>query len=169
MQHEQLYAELEAGSKILAGLLSGFTPEEARLKPDPDSWSPLEVVCHLYDEEREDFRPRLDGILHRPDAAWQPIDPAGWVRERNYNQRELPEILRGFLRERERSLHWLRSLATPNWESQCEASFGPIKAGDMLSSWVAHDNLHMRQLVKLRRARVERITAPYDVQYAGKW
>jgi hypothetical protein len=44
-----------------------------------------------------------------------------------------------------------------------------MKAGDMLSSWVAHDNLHMRQLVELRRSRIVVITEPYDIQYAGDW
>ncbi len=44
-----------------------------------------------------------------------------------------------------------------------------MKAGELLAAWVAHDNLHMRQLVELRRARLVNLTAPYDVSYAGEW
>jgi hypothetical protein len=44
-----------------------------------------------------------------------------------------------------------------------------MKAGDLLGSWVAHDNLHMRQLVELRRVRLQNITGPYDMSYAGEW
>ena len=44
-----------------------------------------------------------------------------------------------------------------------------LKAGDMLSSWVAHDHLHTRQLVELRRQRVLQLAQPYDVHYAGDW
>jgi hypothetical protein len=44
-----------------------------------------------------------------------------------------------------------------------------MKAGEMLSCWVAHDNLHMRQLVELRRSRLENLTAPYYLGYAGEW
>jgi hypothetical protein len=44
-----------------------------------------------------------------------------------------------------------------------------MRAGDMLASWVAHDNLHIRQLVELRRSRIESITQPYEIEYAGDW
>ena len=39
----------------------------------------------------------------------------------------------------------------------------------MFASWVAHDNLHIRQLVELRRNLIERMTQPYDIGYAGDW
>ena len=39
----------------------------------------------------------------------------------------------------------------------------------MLSAWVEHDVLHMRQLVELRHEHVLRITKPYQVKYAGEW
>ena len=44
-----------------------------------------------------------------------------------------------------------------------------MTAGDMLSAWVAHDNLHIRQLVELRRFRIEKVTKPYKIRYAGEW
>lgn len=47
--------------------------------------------------------------------------------------------------------------------------YGSVTAGEMLSAWVAHDNLHIRQLVELRRARIEKITQPYLIEYAGEW
>jgi hypothetical protein len=147
----------------------GVTQVEARFKPNPESWSVLEVVCHLCDEEREDFRQRLDIILHRPTEKWPPIDPVGWVTTRRYNERNLSETLDSFLAERDKSLTWLKSLSTPNWEAEYIAPFGLIKAGDMLASWVAHDTLHMRQLVELRRGRIVSLAEPFDVRYAGDW
>ena len=39
----------------------------------------------------------------------------------------------------------------------------------MFTSWVAHDDLHIRQLTELRRAQIERITKPYKIGYAGDW
>jgi hypothetical protein len=123
----------------------------------------------LYDEEGQDFRQRLDIILHRPQEPWPPIDPDGWVTARQYNNRELAEALDGFVAERARSLTWLTSLSAPNWEAGYAAPFGPIKAGDMLASWVAHDHLHTRQLVELKRARIVSLAQPYGVRYAGEW
>jgi hypothetical protein len=169
MQFETPYQELALGAEIVSRLLAGITPAEARFKPDPQSWSMLEVVCHLYDEERQDFRQRLDIILHRPQEPWPPIDPAGWVTARQYNNRELAEALDGFVAERARSLTWLKGLSAPNWEAEYAAPFGPIKAGDMLASWVAHDHLHTRQLVELKRARIISLAQPYGVRYAGEW
>jgi hypothetical protein len=147
----------------------GITQAEARFKATPESWSVLEVVCHLYDEEREDFRQRLDIILHRPTERWPPIDPVGWVTMRRYNERNLAETLDSFLAEREKSLTWLKSLSTPNWEAEYSAPFGSIKAGDVLASWVAHDTLHTRQLLELRRGRIVSLAEPFDVGYAGEW
>ncbi len=169
MQFDLLYQELAQGIETVRRLAGGLTQVEARFKPDPATWSVLEVVCHLYDEEREDFRPRLDVILHRPQEPWSPIDPAGWVTARRYNERNLAEMLDNLAAERHRSLTWLRNLSAPNWEAEYKAPFGPLKAGDMFAAWVAHDTLHLRQLVELRRARVLKLVGPYDVGYAGEW
>jgi hypothetical protein len=169
MLFETLYRELALGAEIIRQLVAGVTPEEARAKPAPESWSTLEVICHLYDEEREDFRQHLDLILHRPNDPWPRIDPQGWVAQRGYNQRDLTEMLGKFLAERDLSLDWLRNLKQPDWEIEYHSQFGSMKAGDMLSSWVAHDNLHTRQLVELRRARLVQMTQPFEIQYAGEW
>jgi hypothetical protein len=144
MKFETLYAELARGPEIFRALLSGITQAESQIRPDPESWSILEVVCHLYDEEREDFRQRLDIILHRPNDSLPPIDTEGWVTARKYNERDLSESLNNFLAERQKSLEWLKGLTAPNWEAVYVTPFRTMKAGDMFASWVAHDNLHMR-------------------------
>jgi hypothetical protein len=164
-----LFSDLANGGQIIRNLVEGTPQAEAEARPEADAWSMLEVVCHLYDEEREDFRQRLDYTLHKPGEKWPPIDPGGWVTSREYNERDLKDALAGFLAERERSLAWLNSLKNPDWEASHEMPFGVMKAGDLLASWVAHDNLHTRQLVELRRSRLVRLSQPYDVRYAGDW
>lgn len=150
-------------------LVQGISEEQARWRPDPASWSILEVINHLYDEERQDFRVRLDIILHRPDEPWPGIDPAGWVRTRNYNERDLDRSLQNFLNERQASLRWLRNFSSPNWDAQYQAHFGAIRAGDMFAAWVSHDHLHMRQLVELHHAYTVQRVVPYQTTYAGDW
>jgi hypothetical protein len=156
-------------AETIARLVHGVTVEQGRWKPDPESWSILEVINHLYDEEREDFRTRLDFILHDRDGNPPPIDPVGWVTARRYNERDLAESLNHWLAERQQSLDWLRGLASPDWEAAYDAPFGRIAAGDMLAAWLAHDFLHMRQLVELHYAYHARQTQPYAVNYAGPW
>lgn len=170
MDAGKLIHELELGAGMVTALLEGVSAEEARFKPTPETWSMLEVLCHLYDEEREDFRQRLDILLHRPADPWPPIRPAEWVAERDYNSREFDEMRRKWLEERQKSLAWLRGLENPAWEQSAATPWGAtMKAADMFASWVAHDGLHIRQLIELRRARTENLTSPYFIGYAGDW
>lgn len=169
MNLDLLTTQMADNARRIQSLIEGVSAEQARWKPTPDAWSVLEVVNHLYDEEKEDFRVRLDIILHHPDRPWPPIDPERWVTERQYNQRELEESLGGFLRARKESLEWLGGLSSPNWEAVYKAPFGQITAGAVFASWVAHDLLHMRQLLGLHWAYVGLLVNPYRVDYAGSW
>jgi hypothetical protein len=169
MQFEILYQELAGGVEVIRALVAGVTAEEARPRPAPESWSILEVICHLGDVEREDFRQRLNIILNRSDEKFPVIDPESWIIGRQYNERDLTEMVDKFVAERAQSLVWLKGLSEPDWETEYADEYGTMKAGELLAAWVAHDNLHMRQLVELRRARLVNLTAPYDVSYAGEW
>ena len=169
MEFKTLYQELVNSTEMILSLLADISQDEAQIKPNPESWSILEVVCHLYDEEREDFREHLDFILHRQNEEWHRIDPDGWVTERKYNEKNFTEMQEKFFSERKNSLEWLQGLSNANWETTYSSQFGSMKAGDMFTSWVAHDNLHIRQLTELRRNKIVRITKPYDIQYAGDW
>ena len=169
MKFETLYQELTDSTEIIRSLLAGISQEEATVKPTPETWSILELVCHLYDEEREDFREHLDFILNRQNEEWHLIHPKEWVAERKYNQQYFAEMRENLFTERRKSLEWLKGLSTPNWETTYISEYGSISAGEMFASWIAHDNLHIRQLVELRRTRIEKIAEPYSVIYAGDW
>ena len=138
---------MAANAGAIQQLVVGVADDQARWKPAPDAWSILEVVNHLADEERDDFRTRVDLTLHRPEVDWPPIDPVGWVTQRDYASRDLADSLAAFLDERARSLAWLRGLDAPNWENEHRHPiFGGMKAGRLMASWAAHDLLHLRQL-----------------------
>src|ERR687891_342308 len=100
MEFNALYQELQNSTEMIRALLAGIAQEEAQIKPNPKYWSILEVVCHLYDEEREDFREHLDWILHCQNEEWHRIDPQGWVTERKYNQQNFVEMQEKFFAER---------------------------------------------------------------------
>jgi hypothetical protein len=150
-------------------LVHGLPAEQAAWRPDPDSWSVLEVICHLLDEEREDFRAHLDHLLFHAGEPWPPFDPTAWPAERGYNRRELGSSLGNWLQARQESIDWLRGLAEPDWRSSAAVPWGHLAAGDVLASWVAHDLLHTRQLVELLYAYTAGHARPYAVRYAGPW
>ena len=169
MNASQLIHQMQLNANRIRALVDGISQEQARWNPAPDSWSILEVVNHLYDEECLDFRVRLDIILHRPQEQWPPIDPQGWVKERQYNQRDLANSLENYLSERKKSLAWLKNLGEVDWDTNIPAPWGMISAGDMFVAWAAHDLLHMRQLVELQHAYAMRLSDPYNSTYAGEW
>lgn len=169
MKRDKALGLLKSNAQRIEQFADNVTEAQAKWRPDEASWSILEVITHLLDEEREDFRVRLDITLHQADGEWPPIDPTGWVTARNYNDRILQDSLSGFMSEREASLKWLASLDNPNWQAETQTPWGGMSAGDMLASWVAHDLLHLRQLVELHYQYWLAETRPYQVRYAGEW
>ncbi|HRJ43267.1 MAG TPA: DinB family protein [Caldilineaceae bacterium] len=170
MNLQPFLVHMDHHARAIEQMTLGISAEQAQWKPTPDDWSLLEVICHLADEEREDFRTRVGWALGGGKEPWHSIDPQGWVTSRGYNQRELTESITDYLAEREASLAWLAGLSQPDWTQEYPTPWGTTRrAGDFMAAWVAHDLLHLRQLVELRYAWTIAQALPYNVQYAGEW
>ncbi len=161
--------ELAANRDVFKSLLSGLTEEVYLWKPTPEKWCLLEIICHLHDEECEDFRIRTRQVLEEPEKALPPIDPMAWVEERKYRNQDFQEVLANFLHERDHSLQWLSSLRFPKWQNTyLHPKLGPMTAALFLSNWLAHDYLHIRQILYLKRA-YHAATTDDPLVYAGNW
>ncbi len=161
---------LDANARVFAGLCTNISAEQARWQPAPGKWSIVEVVNHLYDEERDDFRARLRFILEKTPGEMPPIAPEQWAAERRYRERDLDESLRQFLEERQRSLNWLKELERPNWRlTHHHPRLGPMSAEMMLANWLAHDFLHIRQLNRLHYEYLSTRFSGVALRYAGNW
>jgi hypothetical protein len=165
----QLTEKLAQQATIIQNLSSGISKEQAVWKLDPQQWSILEVINHLYDEEVLDFREHLECVLFRPDSPWSSIDPQGWVTQHGYDQKDLASSLQNFLEARHASLVWLKTLPEPDWSISHPTPFGQITAGDLCASWLAHDLLHLRQLNELHWQYTAFFAHPYQLVYAGDW
>jgi DinB superfamily len=161
---------LSQNAQTIQSLAQHVDKGQAVWKPDPAQWSILEVINHLTDEEREDFRTRFDLMLNQPSAAWPSIHPSAWVTERSYNTRDLSESLEKFLLERDKSITWLKGLSSLDLDqAHVRPSFDNMRVGDLLASWLAHDLLHIRQLTRLHYQWLQTRVKPYSVDYAGEW
>jgi hypothetical protein len=170
MNPNAIIRRLELYPRALRAAVECVTSDDARFKPPSGAWSILEIVNHLADEEVEDFRTRTRSVLEDPLKPPPPIDPEGWARDRRYNERDLRESVDRFVREREASIAWLRSLKSPDWNRAYQhPKFGPLAAGLFLASWAAHDALHLRQIAKRLYDLAARDGEPYSVRYAGEW
>jgi hypothetical protein len=170
MIHHTIINKLKDNAHIIETLLCNISPGQAVWRPAPDKWSLLEVINHLYDEEIDDFRQRLEFALLRPSKAWKRIEPEKWVKEKNYSQRELQASLGDFLREREKSVQWLKGLTSPDWQAKDQYPFGILlTAEQVLANWLAHDFLHIRQINSLNWLYLAKIAPDIDLNYAGTW
>ncbi len=143
---------------------------DARYRADGKFWSILEIVCHLCDEEESDFPLRLKRTLADPTAPWEPIDPEGWAIQRRYREQNLADQLDRFAALRAQRVAWLRSLADPDWDATHQhPKLGPMRAGDLLAAWSAHDALHMRQIAKRLYELSLRDAPGFKADYAGNW
>lgn len=169
MDYTLIINELDRNRTVFESLLSGLDQEEYLWKPNADSWNMLEVLCHLYDEEREDFRERLQHMLETPTLPFRSIDPEGWVKSRQYQQQGFELTLTKWIMEREGSVSWLRSLKNPAWDNQMDyARFGTIRADFFLANWLQHDYLHIRQITRLKYLFLAQHSGQ-DLTYAGTW
>ena len=163
-------AGLHASSRAIDALTSGVAPGLASTPPAPGKWSINEVLGHLADEERHDFRMRIDYMLHRNGETWPVIDPERVVREAKFNERSLDDLRTDFMLERAQSLGWLAGLHQANWDATYHHDkIGSFTAASMLCAWAAHDLLHLRQIERILFQHLRTAATPDRTDYAGEW
>ena len=161
--------ELEINGTVFKQLLSQLTDNEYLWREHDGKWNLLEVVCHLYDEERDDFRTRLKLVLDDPEKPFPPIDPVGWVTERNYLEQDFSTMLDKFLVERNKSIAWLKSLNNPPFDNAfMHPKLGPMSGRFIFANWLAHDYLHIRQILRIKYNYLQ-FTSGQNLSYAGEW
>ena len=170
MDLDTLLRTLAATPDALEALIRPHGSDLLRRRPDNGGWSIVEILAHLLDEERFDFRPRVLATLRDPTEEWTPIDPENWVRERGYNERDVAQTLEEFRTERAASLELLRNWNSPDWNLQYDhPQFGALRAGDLMLSWTVHDTLHLRQITHRLYDNACRTAAQFSGSYAGSW
>lgn len=159
--------ELARLPSILDALLDGLDEGLWRARPAPGEWSPLEIVCHLRDEEAEDFGARVRAIAEGA-ASFAPIDPECWAVERRHGESDPAAALAAFRQRRADSLSFLAAVDASRLARAIEQPrLGRMSGLDLLAAWVTHDRLHLTQLAAtLARTGADRV-APLRTEYAG--
>ncbi len=130
----------------LFGLVDTIKPAYWHQHPDPQEWSPVQIICHLVESEKLVQRPRLKRILHEdnpfitsPKAPPKPDQFACHGDGRKYAQE--------FMAERLKTLDWLRTLTPKDWQRPARHSiFGKTSLLEMAHFTAQHDRLHIEQL-----------------------
>jgi hypothetical protein len=159
--------ELAKLPPILDALLADLDAAAWRERPAPAEWSPVEIVCHLRDEETEDFGARVRVVVEGG-GAFAPIDPARWAEERRYREADPTEALAAFRARRAASLAFLAGVRGDRLRAAVARPQGGALSGlDLLAAWVTHDRLHLTQLAATLARLGARRWAPLRAEYAG--
>jgi hypothetical protein len=152
---------------VLDALLAGVDEASARTRPAAAEWSPVEILCHLRDEEAEDFGARLRVILDGAEG-FVPIAPDRWAEERRYREASLADVMETLRARRRGSLDLLDSVVPDRLAgSRPLGRLGQLSGLDLVAAWVAHDRIHLAQLAGTL-ARIWALRwAPLRAEYAG--
>ncbi|WP_286743597.1 DinB family protein [Roseivirga sp. UBA1976] len=169
IQTDWLINQLADNKEVFLSLLEKTPPHIFSWKPEPGRWNLLEIICHLADEEKHDFKYRIQVALDPNQFPFLPIDPEAWVTEKSYATQHFTQKLNEWAKEREQSVEWLRKLVPTDWEAHLvHPEYGQMTARNILANWVAHDYIHLRQIIQLKRACLQNITGE-SLAYAGRW
>jgi hypothetical protein len=159
--------ELARLPAVLDALVGGLDEETWRTRPAPTEWAPVEIICHLRDEEVEDFGARVRVVLDGQ-PSFQPIDPERWAQERRYRDADPRAALQALYARRGASLALLAPVDPDQLTRAIEhRRTGALSGLDLLVAWAAHDRLHLTQLTAtLARLWADR-WAPLRAEYAG--
>jgi hypothetical protein len=151
----------------LDALLSDVDDALWRARPAAGEWSPVEIICHLRDEESEDFGARVRVIVEGG-SAFVRIDPERWATERDYHEDDPRAALTALKQRRRDNLAFLALIDVPALRHVVDQpQLGTMSGLDLLAAWVTHDRLHLTQLVAtLARTGADR-WSPLRSDYAG--
>jgi hypothetical protein len=159
--------ELSRFPAVLEGLVGGLDDAGWRLRPVAYEWSPVEILCHLRDEEAEDFGARVRVILDGG-TAFVSIDPVAWATARRYREADGPAVLGDFRDRRAANIALLADAAAERLAGAVtHPSVGRLSGLDLVAAWVEHDRQHLAQLAATLARNWATRWAPLRADYAG--
>ena len=148
---------------VVRGLLGDLPRSWTEATEGPGTWSPFDVVGHLIHGERTDWLPRIEHILRHGDAVPFPA----FDREAMFTApkgKTLNELLDTFGALRAESLGRLASLKLTEADLARRGrhpELGVVTMAQHLSTWVAHDLSHIRQIVRVMARQYTDAVGPW--------
>jgi len=144
---EMIEPEMRGNIGALFGTLADAKPHYWQQHPDPNEWSPIQIICHLLDSERKVQRPRLERILAEDNPFLiAPPPPAGPKDALPCDDDGL-RVAQQMAIARQETLDWLLQIRDVDWNRPARHSiFGPTTLLEMAHFTTQHDRLHINQL-----------------------
>jgi hypothetical protein len=151
---------LERTPTVLRTQLSGLPHPWLDDDDGEGTWSPGQVVAHLVEAEHDLWIPRMRAILGG--QGFPPFDRAGSVR--NWGKEPLDALLDEFAKRRAESLKNFAAIHPTDADLQRSGShpeFGTVTLSQLLSTWTAHDLIHLAQVSRTMARRYKEAVGPW--------
>lgn len=131
----------------IMGLISDVPDHFWNQRPDPNEWTPLEILVHLRDTEQTVQRPRLLRMMREDDPFLSAANPPPNPGEMDIAGLDEMQVVMEFVAEREETIAFLRDLSPIGWQRSARHSvLGPTTLLEMAAFTTRHDHLHITQL-----------------------
>lgn len=148
-----LLTSLAATPRDLARLLRPVDDQSALWRPTADDWCIADVVAHLGHVEAL-YLDRLKRVVTQENPYEPFIHPDPSAHDLS---RPLAELYEAFVRRRDATIGFLSGLSQRDWgRPLVHETIGPTRLRDQVQELVAHDNVHLEQIVGIREAMERR-------------
>jgi HAD superfamily hydrolase (TIGR01549 family) len=144
---DQIGPRLNGNLAALWGLIAEIPSHVWTMRPEPEEWSPIEVLCHLAESERDVQGPRLRLIVDTDNPFLsQPKEPPRPAER--YCPEDPWQIAQAFADARLDTIAYLAALPdAATWNRPARHYiFGPTTLLEMANFTAQHDRLHIVQL-----------------------
>lgn len=154
-------ALLRENASRLAALADGLPPERLHTAPQPDEWSPDDVMAHIR-ACCDVWGGNMATILADEHPTFAGMNPRTWMKRTDYPEWPFEEALRAFSAQREELLSTLDALTPDDWERTATVtSYGQANERTLRSyaSYLAkHERAHVGQVERALSTRTEGAT-----------
>lgn len=139
--------ELRGNLGAVFGTVIDVKPSFWRQHPDPNEWSPIQIVCHLLETEVPVQRQRLERIRAEDNPFLIGSPPPPGPRDMTLCDDDGLKVVQRFADTRMETIRWLETLQPDEWLRKARHSvFGPTSLLEMAHFTAQHDRLHINQL-----------------------
>ena len=154
---------LSSTPALLELWLIGLSEPWLSAREGEGSYSPLEVVAHLTDNEEVDWMPRLELVLeHGESRPFMPFDRDGF--RKRFDGWALERLLPRFANTRRSNLARLEGLDLGAYDMErtgMHPGLGRVTVRQLLAGWVVHDLTHVAQIARVLAKRYRSAVGPW--------
>jgi hypothetical protein len=136
---------LRSDTRVFVDVFSEYSDGEARTRPEPDVWSPLEYACHVRDVLQVQ-RERVDLALVEDDPVFVPMGRDERAVELRYNEQDPTAVAAEITANGEAFVARLESLDAEQWQRQGVYNFPTpqLRTIEWIGIHTVHELLHHR-------------------------